>query len=48
MIYNKKCENCECYKCLNKNTCFECNSCSQNENFTDENKTKCMDRKIDK
>lgn len=44
----KECINCECYKCKNRNDCFECRSCRNHENFTDESKTKCMDRKIDK
>ena len=48
MSVESKCIYCECYKCENKNTCFECRSCIQNANFTDETKTKCEDRKIDK
>ena len=44
----KKCRNCECYKCQNNSTCFECFSCIEKSNFTHETKTKCRDRKIDK
>ena len=43
-----KCIYCECYKCILKRECFECYSCRNNANFTDETKTKCCDRKIDK
>ena len=43
-----KCESCECFKCKLKQECFECYSCRNNANFTDEIKTKCQDRKIDK
>ena len=43
-----KCRDCECYKCILKRECFECYSCRNNANFTDEIKTKCCDRKIDK
>ena len=43
-----KCGDCECYKCMLKRECFECYSCRNNANFTDETKTKCCDRKIDK
>ena len=43
-----KCIYCECYKCILKRECFECYSYRNNANFTDETKTKCCDRKIDK
>ena len=44
----EKCRDCECHKCILKQECFECYSCHNNANFTDETKTKCCDRKIDK
>ena len=42
------CRYCECFKCKRKDNCFECYSCQNNANFTDEMKTKCKDRKVDK
>lgn len=42
------CRYCECFKCLHKDECFECYSCRNNTNFTDEVKTKCIDRKVEK
>ena len=41
-----ECKNCECYKCIRYKECYECQSCRNKENYTDENKTKCVDRKI--
>lgn len=45
---NCTCCDCECRNCKKKNMCFECLSCINNSNFTDETKTKCKDREIDK
>lgn len=42
----KECKDCECYKCKNKENCFECRSCVQKANYTSETKTKCMDRQV--
>lgn len=42
------CKCCECFKCKQNEKCYECYSCRNNVNFTDEMKTKCKDREIDK
>ena len=41
-----KCIYCECYKCILKRECFECYSCRNSANFTDETKQNVVTEKL--